>query len=669
MSSKQQIPEWFRTAMRHQQAGQFDRAEEGYRAVLKKDRMHVDALHYLGLLLSQRAEKELEAPQLWEEAVRLMRKSVDLSPNKAHYHANLAEVLRRTGSLSAAIESARRSIALKHDDAEAYFILGRALQDRCLPDEAETEYRRALQLAPHHVKAMTGLANVLYVLGRIPESLGFFAKAAALAPDNAEVFNDWGLVLLELHQLEESFEKTRRATELNPSFHKAWGNMARAQATLGNPDDAIRSFEHALKLNSRYALGHSNMLFVITHQPEYDNARLHAEHKRWGELHAQTHESRPHDTGRDPNRKLRVGYVSADLREHPVAYFIEPLLERHDREQYELVCYDAAPTQAPDPIRERLRSHVERWQIVGPAADALLADSIRDDAIDILVDLSGHTGGHRLLVFPYRPAPVQMTYLGYQTTTGVPDIRYRITDAIVDPPGLTDPFHTEELLRLDAPFACYRPIDGLPDPGPVPSASGKPVVFGSFTKVEKFSSVTLDLWAAAMHAVPGSRLLVVAGALHSKRVSSKLRAEFDKRGIAEDRLMLQGSTSLGDYFLKHSEIDVILDSYPFNGHTTSCHALWMGVPVISMAGDRYASRMGLALNHYLGLPELVATEVEGFARIAAGLALDTDRLVELRRTLRDRMRASPIMDEPRFVAAFEGVLRDAWTRWCRDREP
>jgi predicted O-linked N-acetylglucosamine transferase (SPINDLY family) len=363
-------------------------------------------------------------------------------------------------------------------------------------------------------------------------------------------------------------------------------------------------------------------------------------------------------------RRLRIGYLSPDFRKHVVMTFMAPALERHDRDQFEVFCFHTHRDK--DAVTERLRSQVEHWSDCGGLTDDAIADRIRADRIDILVDLAGHTSGHRIGVLAMKPAPIQVTYLGYPNTTGLPTVDYRITDDLADPPGRADELSVERLLRLPRPFLCYRPEAKTPDPGPPPVLSRGHATFGCFNNTLKLSDSFLDLAARVVNAVPGSRLVLKSGGLELHSVGGRVRQRFAAAGVAPDRLELRGWTAaVEDHLGAYGEIDVALDSFPYNGTTTTCEALWMGVPVVTLRGDRHAARVGASLLGWLGLTDFVAADAEEFVRICARLAGDVAGAGSRRAGLRERLRASLLVDEAGFAREIERCYRTVWTEYRR----
>jgi predicted O-linked N-acetylglucosamine transferase (SPINDLY family) len=379
------------------------------------------------------------------------------------------------------------------------------------------------------------------------------------------------------------------------------------------------------------------------------------EHKRWARSLPAVPQLHPKASApRDPNRPLRIGYMSADFRNHPIAFFLEPLLANHDRNRVHVTCYSDVLT--PDAFTRRIQELASEWRSIGGMSDDEVARLIVADRIDILIDLHGHTAGNRLPVFAQKPARVQVSYLGYPATTGLPTNDYRVTDAICDPPGKTDEYYTEKLIRLPNTLACYAPPRDAPPVASAPSISSGNVTFGSFTNLAKISPESIALWARALRSIQNSRLMLMARGADGAQTRARLGATFANHGVQTSQLDIRGALGLADYLAAHSQVDVVLDTFPFNGHTTSCHALWMGVPIVTLSGDRFASRLGRSLLENLDLNDLVAESPDQFVTIAENLARDTDRVVSLRAAMRDRMTHSPLMDARALARAFEDAM-------------
>jgi len=359
------------------------------------------------------------------------------------------------------------------------------------------------------------------------------------------------------------------------------------------------------------------------------------------------------------DRKLRIGYVSPDFRRHSVAWFFEPLLRAHDRERFEVHCY--YNNLAEDDATARIRSEADGFRPIYGEPPATVADWIAEDGIDILVDLAGHTGDNRLMLFGLKPAPVQMTWLGYPGTTGVETIDYRLTDARADPPGAADEYSSETLIRLPDCFHCYGPMPEAPEPTAGSATEPGAVTFGSFNNITKVTPELVGLWSRLLRELPDSRLLLKAKGLQDPTTRGRYEALFAAEGIGSDRLELIGFLEDSrDHLALYGRVDVALDTMPYNGTTTTCEALWMGVPVVTAAGETHAARVGVSLLTAAGAPELIAPDEDGYVALAKALACDLERLRSLRAGLRQRMAASPLTDAPRFTRAVEQAMSNAW---------
>jgi len=397
----------------------------------------------------------------------------------------------------------------------------------------------------------------------------------------------------------------------------------------------------------------------------FDPARVAKEHFEFEKVCARrmSGSAPAHTNNRSPDRRLRIGYVSPDFRRHSVNYFLEPILANHDHTQFEVFCY--ADELWPDATTERLKGLVDQWRNTAGMSFDGMARLIREDGIDVLIDLAGHTGYNRLPVFARKPAPVQITYLGYPDTTGLAAVDYRITDNVADPAEKTEALHSEKLIRLPTTAWCYRPPEESPDVHELPALSGNPVTFGTFNVLAKLNAVVLETWAKVLLATPGARLMLKNKSFRDPAIPRRLLQTFEKHGVAPERIVLLGPEEKYDNHLRlYHRLDVALDPFPYNGTTTTFEALWMGVPVVTLGGDVHVSRVGASLLGNVGLSRLVAQDSERYIEIAASLAADLPALNELRLGLRKRMQSGPLMDEAGFTRNIESAYRDAWKRWA-----
>jgi len=589
-----------------------------------------------------------------DEAEQEFRQALSLAPQDARAHYNLATVLQSQGHASEAAESYQTAIRLDPTDAEEHNNLGSVLHILNRASEAETYYRQAVALDANHGPAAFNLGALLVDQRRYEEGIGWLRRAALLSPDRPEVFMRLAVALHKVDLLDEAIVRCQRVLELDPAAAAAHNTLASCHQLLGRPDEAVRAFREAVRLAPESAALHSNLLYALNYLPDLSATDVFTEHRQWAARHADPLTSVAAELSpRSNHQRLRLGYVSAHFKDHAVNYFVEPILAAHDHERFEVFCYSSA--LRTDATTERLRGHADHWRESRDLVDEAAAQVVRDDQIDVLVDLDGHIGGNRLTMFARRPAPVQATYIGYQNTTGMAAMDYRITDDWSDPPGETDSLHIERLVRLPDSFFCYQPSTDAPPITDVPAVTRGYVTFGSFNNFAKITPQVLATWAELLHAVPTARLTMLVPVTESSR--RYLEESFAAHGIAPERIELCRRRPRGDYLHLINQVDVALDPFPFNGHTTTCDCLWQGVPVVTWAGETYVSRFGSSAHRSLGLLDLVADSRENYLTIAAGLAGDVDRLVELRGTLRDRMAASVLLDHVSFTRGLEDAYR------------
>ncbi len=715
------IPEAFAIAVQHHQSGLLGEAEAIYRQILAVDPRHADALHLLGAIAYQAGRNDLAVdwigqaiqqnphepayhsnlgaaclnagrldeaiaacrtairlkPEfadahsnlgnaLWarghlDEAIAACRTAIRLKPEFANAHSNLGNALRTQGHLDEAIEAYRTAIRFQPDFAEAHSNLGVALAELGQFEEAAAASLRAIALQPDYAPAGYNLGNALRALGQIPEAIAAYQRTLQLKPEFVEAHVNLGNAFKDEGRLDEAIVAYRRAIDINPDSAEAHFNLGNAFKEEGRLDEAIAGYRRALQLQPDFVAPSSSLLMILHYLPGCDPQTIFAEHGRWSQSHAGPLAKgiQVHRNDRDPQRRLRVGYVSPDFREHAVVRFLLPLLENHDRRAFEIFAYAEVPV--PDAMTRRLRSLTDQWRSLVGLSDEQAAELIRQDGIDILVDLAGHTPDNRLLVFARKPAPVQVTWLGYPNTTGLDTIDYRLTDAFADPIGLSELHCSEELVRLPACAWCFAP----PASPPITGRQQGPITFGCFNKFAKLTDPMLALWGRILRAVPESRLLLKSASFGSASVRQRLQQIFGALDLAPERLELRRfAANYGGHLGLYERMDIALDTFPYHGTTTTCEALWMGVPVVSLAGGSHVSRVGVSLLGNVGLPELVATNPEEYVRIALALARDLPRLAQLRSTLRERMAASPLMDAPRFARDLEAAYRQMWKKWC-----
>ncbi len=643
----------------YKQSGQAERAAECYRAATRLDPAFAPAHHNLGaILLEQRR------PQ---EAVASCRAASQINPQSPGIQFQLGISLAAAGDLPGALAAYREALRLKPDFEAAMTNCTNLLASQGHFDEALALLDSLLAREPGLALAHFRRANLLKITDRLGEAIAAYQAALRVRPNYPEAHTNLAALCIEYHQPEQAIECCQQGLQLAPDTGPLYNVLAVALARQGRADEAIAAHRRAIALQPDNAVEHSNLLYALNYLPLADPDEVFAEHRAWAARHAEplTARAEPHANDRSPDRRLRVGYVSAHFRQHAINYFSEPILASHDHERFEIFCY--SDVAVPDRITQRLTPQADHWRNTTYDSHEVLARRIRDDKIDILVDLAGHIGGNRLLVFARKPAPVQVTYLGYQNTTGMTAMDYRLTDERADPPGATDRYYTEKLVRLPRAFFCYRPADDAPDLAPLPAASAGCVTFGAFNHYRKVMPRVIDTWLSILSRVSGSRLLLLAN--RGGYVEEKWRQLADQRGIAKERIELLDYQPTLDYLKLIQRSDIALDPFPFNGHTTTCDAIWQGVPVVMLEGNNYVSRFGGSVLANVGLEALIAKTVEQYIETAVRLASDLESLAALRAGLRARMAASPIMDFAGFTRHLEAAYRRMWHAWCAGDRP
>lgn len=501
-------------------------------------------------------------------------------------------------------------------------------------------------------------------LGDFEEAINCFRRSLAIKPGQVKVLFNLAQAFLYKKRLQDAVVVYREVIRLLPNCVDAHRNLGVALQSQQKLDEAITCYRRVLQLQPDHAAVHSNRLFALNYHPDYDAKMIFNEHRRWGELHADNlTRCQAHDCVANVDRQLRVGYISPDLRQHSVACFFEPLLLHRNANAIHVTCY--ADVAVDDDTSLRLKRLSDQWHKITGLSDLQVVELIRSDQIDILVDLAGHTANNRLLVFARRPAPVQITYLGYPTTTGLKTMDYRLTDARVDPLGKTEELYTETLLRLPDGFLCYQPPAETPPVSLTAENQSGHITFGSFNNLTKITPQVVSLWARILQLLPDARLHIKNNSLADPATCKHYHDLFLSEGISRDRIDLIASVaSLYEHLVLYSRVDIALDTFPYNGTTTTCEAMWMGVPVITLAGNTSAGRVGSSLLHQLGLSELIGDQPDDYCNLAVALAYDSERRIRLRQQLRPMMETSSLCDGQSFARTVETVYRAVWRDYC-----
>jgi len=635
------------------QAGKRREAETAYRQILRREPDNADALHLLGQLAHECGHHR--------DAEVLMRRAIELMPGAAEFHNNLGALLTRTARSGLAIPLLRRAIALRADYPEAYNNLGTALEAQGDGDAAADAYRRAVELRPGYGGAYGNLSAALEWLGRPDAATEVRRRRIEAAPGDPQAHSDLltGMLYHAGDDAEAVLAESRRWAErheaplLGKQRQEGDGGAPKprpASQRSGRGPAGGASVEHQV---DTLGVGRAVSSTATEKDPHPNPLPEYREREKRGiatdNLFLTVSE-----------RVLRVGYVSGDFRAHPVARFFAPMLACHDRRQFAVTCY--SHVARGDSVTEQLKKRADAWRDIAALSDDAAAELIRRDRIDILVDLCGHMPFNRLSLFARRPAPVQVTYLGYPATTGMSSMDWRITDARHDPPGETERFHTERLARIEGGCWCYQGDDDGPAVNDLPALSGQPFTFVMFNRLVKVTPAIVRLWTRIMSATPNSRLMFLAterGDLQDSTLEM-----FVREGFPMDRLVSVGRRPRRPYMQLFHRADLALDTFPYAGHTTTCDALWMGVPAVTLAGRTHVARAGLAVMESVGLVEFVARSGDEYVAIATRWAGDLPRLREVRIGLRRHLARSPLCDPQRLTRGIESAYREMWVRWC-----
>jgi len=710
-------------AVQHHSAGRLSEAEKLYQQVLQADPNQPDALHLLGVIAYQTNRHEIAVDFIrkalanrpdfadahynlgnalmglgnLDDAAASFQRAVAINPNSPAAHSNLGLALQGLGNNDDAIASFRKAIAAKPDFAEAHFNLGNALKNLGRLEDAVASYRAALAINPNSVKAHANLGHALQGLGKLDDAIACFHKAIAINPDFAEAHSNLGLALQELDELDDATACFHKAIALNPDFAEAHYNLGNALKALGRLDDAIAGFREAIALKPDFAeaynnlgniftdLGrmneaadtyrkalaakpdnataYSNLIFSLNYTSTQTAADLLHEARNFGErVLARARPVANHENTPDPDRKLRIGLVSGDFRHHSVSYFLDGILGEINADAFALYAY--SNFHGEDEMTATIRTRVSKFTKVPGLTDAQLAEAIVQDGIDILVDLSGHTGFNRLPLFSWKPAPVQVTWLGYNGTTGVEAIDYILCDRVVLPPA-EEPNFVEKPWRLPDLWVCFTPPGLRVDVAAVPALKNGHVTFGSFNNLTKVTRETMACWAQILQSVPNSRLLLKSRQLSDAGVQDDVAAAFDGLGVERSRLALMGETAdKADHYAMYNQVDIALDPFPYAGTTSTVEALWMGTPLVTLRGNSFISHSGESILRNVGLDDWIGETPSDYVERAVAFAADLPALSDLSKEVRERLLASPVCDAPRFARNLEAAFRGMWREWC-----
>lgn len=636
-------------------------AERNLRMALEMNPDHPEANHGLAIVLDSKSQPDRAEP--------FARRAVELDRTKIDFVVTYGNILRNLRKYAEAEHVFKAALEYKPNDPSLLCSVGTVLREQNLFDAATKHYERALELAPKSPSVLRNAADYYRSMREHERARDAYERLIEVVGDkDVGAFNNLAITLRDLDRFDDAEEMYLKCIELDEDNEYGFNNLAILLMEMGKGKESIQYYQKALEKNPDYKSARSNMMFYMNYLSEYSPQELYAAHREWQRFHVvpDIPGSIYHPNTPDPDRKLKIGYVSADFYGHAVSYFIDAALKFHDKESFEVTCY--AHVSTPDAITERLKGFVENFRFIHQVKDDELAEIIRDDEIDILIDLAGHTAGNRVDALALRPAPIQVTWIGYPNTTGLDSVDYRFVDNVTDPPGLADEVHSETLWRLPDIFTCYTPTAKEEVNKTPPAAKNGYVTFGSFNNASKISTLTVDSWSRVLHAVPGSKLLLKSASLADQGTCDRFAERFGEYGIDKERIEFYGRMSSKDHMNFYGRVDIGLDPTPYNGTTTSCEALWMGVPIVTLAGDRHAARVTASLLHQVGLEDLIGETMDEYVEKAAALAGDVPRMTRIREELRDRMRESPLCDGARHTRNVEQAYREMWRKWCAEAD-
>ena len=666
-------------AIQYHNTGKLEHAKQIYQTILGENSNHADALHLLGVLFHQigdhhRAVQLIEkaiyinpsnpfyygnlgviyhALDLVDRSISCYYKALGLKPDYTEAFSNLANIFRKQGRFNQAAALYKKALTLQPNDAVAYNNLGHVYRELGSIKDEIVCYKKALQVDPDYAYTYLNLGNALQYQGGLDKAILCYQKSLQKKSDFSEAYNNLGSVFIMKGRLNEAARCFQKALLMNPYYAEAYNNLGSINQNQGKVIESLFCFRKALEIKPNYVKSHSNLLYAMQYDSEIGSDRLFEEASHWWQQHGLKKTSTYNAVANSTKSgRIKIGYISPDFREHSVSYFFLPLLRYHNHDSFEIFCYSEVKRE--DEITDQIKEMSDHWRLIAWLSNRAVADQVRQDGIDILVDLAGHTAENRLLVFAYKPAPVQITWLGYPGTTGMPVMDFRFTDDIADPPGEADKYHSETLVRLPHGFLCYEPPENAPDVSGLPARKNGYITFGSFNNLPKINPEVIALWSRLLERVVDSRLLLKSKQFADEQVRQRFLDLFSVCGIGAERLrLLPRAASTADHLAVYHQVDIGLDPFPYNGTTTTCEALWMGVPVITLRGDRHAGRVGTSILTRMGLEELVAESHDEYVGIGIKLAQNITALESLRASLRSHMQSSVICDGESFTRIME----------------
>lgn len=584
--------------------------------------------------------------------------------NLAIAYNDYASTIKMAGAIEESIKFYEKALEYYVTLPDAYYNLGCVYMETGRADKAIPFYEKAIQYYPQYLNAINNLATIYKEKGNFDKAVELYRQALSIDPAFPLANNNLAVVYSMQGKIIDAFKCLQRAIQSDPNYASAYNMMGTVCRDEGHSEKAIEFFDKAYKLDPKLRGAAHNKLLVMNDVPELSNEAIYRAHHEWGQAFSKGYGNLEITTTKDPNKKiLKVGYVSSDFCTHSVSYFTEALLSHNDPYQVQIFMYYTGGTK--DHTTERLMSYDCTWRDLYEKEALVAAHIIRDDEIDILVDLAGHSGSNRLDIFAHKPAPIQITWIGYPNTTGLPEMDYRITDANADPLDTTQEF-TEQLIRLPGCFLCYTPGPNHPPVSQPPCVEKGYITFGSFNNFAKINACVLELWTQVLLAVPESRLYMKCKPFSDDIIRRRALDEITAYGIDESRIELVGHVQdVKNHLSLYSNIDIALDTFPYAGTTTTVESIFMGVPVVTLKGHNHAHNVGVSLLRSVpSITDLIAENDEEFIAKAVALANDKQKIIEIRNGLRQDLLNSRLCDRPAYMKDVLAMYRDVWQKYC-----
>eukprot|EP01127_Copromyxa_protea_P022173 TRINITY_DN7846_c0_g1_i1.p1 TRINITY_DN7846_c0_g1~~TRINITY_DN7846_c0_g1_i1.p1 ORF type:complete len:674 (+),score=75.64 TRINITY_DN7846_c0_g1_i1:115-2022(+) len=623
---------------------------------------HVGSLNNMGAIYKNRGDIQT--------AILHYEKAISADPTFTMAYKNLAiayndhaSSIKMEGNIEESIYFYEKALEYYVTLPDAYYNLGCVYMETEQPDRAILYYEKAIHYFPKFLNAMNNLATIHKEKGNFDTAVELYQRALAIDPAFPLANNNLAVIYSMQGRVMDAFKCLQRALQSDPNYASAHNMMGTVCRDEGNSEKAILHFDKAYSLDPKLRGASHNKLLVMNDLPQLDNETIYRAHLDWGNSFSRSYDKLQLNPSRDPQKRLRIGYVSSDLFTHSVSYFAEVFFSHNDPDQVQVFVYYTGGTI--DHTTERLKGYNCIWRDLYYKDSLEAAYNIKEDQIDILVDLSGHSGANRLDIFAHKPAPIQISWVGYPNTTGLPEMDYRITDANADPIDTTQKF-TEELLRLPGSFLCYTPPLGPPPVSQSPCVQNGYVTFGSFNNFAKINTVVLELWSQVLLSVPNSHLFLKCKPFSDEVIRNRVLDEIADYGIDKSRIHLVGHVQeVKNHLSLYSNIDIALDTFPYAGTTTTLESMLMGIPVVVLKGHNHAHNVGVSLLRSVpSITELIAETDQEFVSKAIALANDAERLVNTRKQLRNDLLSSRLCDRTAYMKNVMKMYRNVWEKYC-----